>query len=51
MFADMELIGIPHRVVVSDKLLPDNKLEYRNRRAEDSEVIDYADVITRISTD
>jgi len=51
MFADMELIGIPHRVVVSDKLLPDNKLEYRNRRAEDSEVIDYADVIARINTD
>ncbi len=50
MFADMELIGIPHRVVVSDKLLPDNKLEYRNRRAEESEVIDYADVVARINT-
>lgn len=50
MFADMELIGIPHRVVVSDKLLPDNKLEYRNRRADESEVIDYADVIARVST-
>lgn len=50
MFADMELIGIPHRVVVSDKLLPDNKLEYRNRQADESVVIDYADIITRIST-
>jgi len=49
MFADMELIGIPHRVVVSDKLLADNKLEYRNRRAEESEVIDYADVVGRIN--
>lgn len=50
MFADMELIGIPHRVVVSDKLLPDNKLEYRNRRADESEVIDYADLIARIES-
>jgi len=49
MFADMELIGIPHRVVVSDKLLPDNKLEYRDRRADDSEVIDYADLVSRIT--
>ncbi len=49
MFADMELIGIPHRLVVSDKLLPENKLEYRNRRESDSEVIDYADAIARIS--
>ena len=49
MFADMELIGIPHRVVVSDKLLADNKLEYRNRRAEESEVIDYNEVVARIN--
>lgn len=48
MFAEMELIGIPHRVVVSDKLLPDNKLEYRNRLADESEVIDYADLMSRI---
>lgn len=49
MFADMELIGIPHRVVVSDKLLADNKLEYRNRRAEESEVIDYNEVVSRLN--
>ncbi len=48
MFADMELIGIPHRLVVSDKLLADNKLEYRDRRASDSVVIDYADAIATI---
>jgi prolyl-tRNA synthetase len=32
MFADMELIGIPHRVVVGDKGLDDGTLEYRGRR-------------------
>ncbi len=31
MFADMELIGIPHRVVVGDKTLDDNLCEYKGR--------------------
>jgi prolyl-tRNA synthetase len=35
MFADMELIGIPHRVVVSERGLAAGTLEYRAR--EDSE--------------
>ncbi|MHA7879377.1 MAG: proline--tRNA ligase [Saccharospirillum sp.] len=30
-FADMELIGIPHRIVVSDRGLADGLLEYRQR--------------------
>lgn len=32
MFADMELIGIPHRVVIGDKGLDKGILEYKNRR-------------------
>ncbi len=31
-FADAELIGIPHRLVVSDRSLAAGKLEYRHRR-------------------
>jgi prolyl-tRNA synthetase len=31
MFAEMELIGIPHRVVVGDRGLGDGKLEYKGR--------------------
>jgi len=31
MFADMELIGIPHRIVVGDKGLDAGKLEYQGR--------------------
>ncbi len=31
MFADMELIGIPHRIVVSDKGLEKGELEYKGR--------------------
>ncbi|HRX89034.1 MAG TPA: proline--tRNA ligase, partial [Steroidobacteraceae bacterium] len=36
-FADAELIGIPHRVVVGDRGLEAGKLEYRHRRATESE--------------
>ena len=35
-FADAELIGIPHRVVVSDRGLAAGELEYRHRRDEES---------------
>ena len=39
MFADMELIGIPHRVVISDRGLKNQQLEYKSRTAEEAEVI------------
>jgi len=37
MFADLELIGIPHRVVISERLLESNQAEYKGRR--DAEAI------------
>jgi prolyl-tRNA synthetase len=36
-FADSELVGIPHRVVVGERGLEAGKLEYRHRRAEAAE--------------
>ncbi len=36
-FTDAELFGIPHRVVVSERGLAAGRLEYRHRRAADSE--------------
>ena len=33
LFADMDLIGIPHRLVLSDKLLAQNSVEYKAREA------------------
>ncbi len=49
MFADMELIGIPHRFVVSDKLLANNQIEYRGRSDSEATLIDRADVMSRLS--
>ena len=42
MFADIELIGIPHRVVVSERGLAAGTFEYRARSATDAEQLDLA---------
>ena len=39
-FADAELIGIPHRIVIGEKSLGKGKLEYRARTDEDNQEID-----------
>jgi len=44
-FADMELIGIPHRIVVGDRALADNNIEYKGRRDEESQLVPRADIV------
>jgi len=39
MFADMELIGIPHRIVVGERGLKEGNLEYQGRRDEKAQAI------------
>ena len=36
-FADMDLIGIPHRLVVSDRGIADGTVEYKKRNSDDVE--------------
>lgn len=38
-FADAELIGIPHRLVISERGLDAGELEYRHRRDDDSRMM------------
>ncbi|MEY2867260.1 MAG: proline--tRNA ligase [Pseudomonadota bacterium] len=49
MFGDIELIGIPHRVVVSDRGLQAGTLEYRHRNAEASENLSEAELMARLA--
>jgi prolyl-tRNA synthetase len=49
MFGDIELIGIPHRVVVSDRGLQAGMLEYRHRSAEASENLSESELMARLS--
>ncbi len=44
-FADMELMGIPHRIVIGDRALAEGKVEYKHRRAADSENIPQDDIV------
>jgi prolyl-tRNA synthetase len=48
MFADIELIGIPHRVVVSARGLEAGTFEYRARTASESEQLDRAALLQRL---
>lgn len=43
-FADMELIGVPHRLVISDRGLAEGKFEYKGRRDESSRMIERAEI-------
>jgi prolyl-tRNA synthetase len=45
MFADMELIGIPHRVVLGDRGLDNQVVEYRGRTDSESREIPLSEII------
>ncbi len=49
MFADMELIGIPHRVVVSERGLAAGTFEYRARSASEAESLDRGALLAKLS--
>ncbi len=48
MFADIELIGLPHRVVVSERGLAASTFEYRARSAEATENLSREQVLERL---
>ncbi|MCU7919729.1 MAG: proline--tRNA ligase [Candidatus Thiodiazotropha sp. (ex Epidulcina cf. delphinae)] len=50
MFADMELIGIPHRIVVGEKSLDEGKVEYRGRKESENSYIPLPDVVEHIAS-
>ena len=43
-FADMELIGIPHRLVVSERGLAESVLEYKGRRDSEAQSVPLAEI-------
>ncbi len=47
-FADAELLGLPHRVVVGERGLTAGKLEYRARRDAESLDLDRGEVLARV---
>ncbi|WP_428825678.1 proline--tRNA ligase [Azonexus sp. IMCC34842] len=45
MFADMELIGIPHRIVIGERGLKEGQFEYKGRLEAEATMIAQADVV------
>ncbi|UJR55594.1 proline--tRNA ligase [Dickeya zeae] len=45
MFADMELIGIPHTIVIGDRNLDNDEIEYKHRRKGEKEMIKAGDIV------
>lgn len=40
MFADMELIGIPHMIIIGEKNLEKGEIEYKSRRSGEKQMVD-----------
>ena len=48
MFADWELIGVPHRVTIGDKGLKEGVVEYQHRRDTEATKLALADIAALI---
>lgn len=48
LFADNDLMGIPHRIIISDKLLENGQMEYKNRSQENSSYVNMTDALSFI---
>ena len=50
MFADADLMGIPHRLVIGERGLEKGLIEYKNRRKSDSEDLQIDDILNTVKT-
>ncbi|WP_077033477.1 proline--tRNA ligase [Pelomonas sp. KK5] len=50
MFADWELVGVPHRVVLSDRGLKEGQVEYQGRRDAEATKLALADVLGHLKS-
>ncbi|WP_272522120.1 proline--tRNA ligase [Providencia sp. PROV202] len=46
MFADMELIGVPYTIVIGDRNLDTNQVEYKSRRSDDKQLVGLDNVVS-----
>jgi len=45
MFADMELIGVPHQIVIGDRNLDAEEVEYKNRRTGEKQMLKTSEIV------
>lgn len=49
MFADMELIGVPHTIVIGDRNLDNDEIEYKYRRDGEKKMIKVGEIVDFLS--
>ncbi len=50
MFSDMELIGIPHMIIIGDRSMDEGNFEYKNRRSGEKTSVPMGDVVAHLQT-
>ncbi|NHI01387.1 proline--tRNA ligase [Oceanimonas sp. MB9] len=48
MFADMELLGVPHSIVIGERGLDNEVVEYKHRRGGDKQEVAIADIVAKV---
>ncbi|EGA70054.1 prolyl-tRNA synthetase [Vibrio sinaloensis DSM 21326] len=48
MFSDMELIGIPHTIVIGDRSMKEGNFEYKNRRSGEKTAVAMTDIVEHV---
>ncbi|WP_276971609.1 proline--tRNA ligase [Tatumella ptyseos] len=49
MFADMELIGVPHTIVIGDRNLDNGEIEYKHRRDAEKKMIKSDEIVSYLT--
>jgi prolyl-tRNA synthetase len=45
MFSDMELIGVPHTIIIGDRSMDEGNFEYKNRRSGEKSAVKMDEVV------
>ncbi|HCZ9547105.1 TPA: proline--tRNA ligase [Vibrio alginolyticus] len=48
MFSDMELIGVPHTIIIGDRSMKEGNLEYKNRATGEKTAVAMTDIVEHV---
>ena len=50
MFADLELIGVPHRIVIGERGLKEGMVEYKGRRDAEAQNVPLQEIVKLVQS-
>jgi prolyl-tRNA synthetase len=48
MFSDMELLGVPHTIIIGDRSMKEGNFEYKNRRTGEKTAVAMTDIVEHV---